>query len=151
MAYFTVSSYSSTSYLELTFDHAELTPEQRRGLKLLFDLDVPEWQRESESDKDLTGKLELNLQENRYGHKTPGIVISARISGAYVCRPVEGETVEVPPSEYEVREADRLTDKLNIMTAKEQLAYLKDLATAKAKPKTRPKYECVPAELASDE
>jgi hypothetical protein len=147
MASFSVYGNSLT----LNFERSELTDRQMRGLRLLFGkLDVPRWQMEGSGSKSVEGCIVIGKEGdwNTPAHSyKPGISLSVSVSEAYICRPVEGQTVEVNPSEYEVKEGEKLA----ALTPEEKLAYVEQLIASKTQPKVRPKYECVPAELAAKE
>ena len=149
MAYVNVTTgHNGFSTASLEFKHSELTADQLRGLKLLFPLDVPKWQRDSDSDtKSLEGTLRIKGKDWDNNELQTALELRCTIYGAYVCRPVEGETVEEQPPSYDIEEATELQS----LTDEQKIAYVNDLAAKKAAPKTRPKYECVPVELADKE
>lgn len=149
MADISISNSGVTTYLSMTFNHAELTAEQRRGLKMLFDLNVPAYQQAPgyQGSKDLTGSLNLNPGKSTYGYDTHHLNIHCTINSAYVCQPIEGETVEVAPDSYTLREGNALAN----LTVEEKLAYVEGLIAKKTLPQMRQKYECVPAESATKE
>lgn len=127
MANFSICINEWEKDCNISFDHSELTAQQRRGLKLLFDLDVPSWQKDNAGNKDLRGSLTFGA-----------VKLNCTIHRAYVCTPSETETE--PAQEWLQQEAATLT----AMTDAEAVEYVRNLAAQKLK--RRPVYECKPVE-----
>lgn len=121
----------TVGFVALNASYPQVAEDCRRKLKATFKLDVPWWQKDSDSNssgKDLEGQLDIM-----------GWEVRVRLAGAFVCT-IVGQKPK-PPSQYKVDEAE----KLRALTS-EQLAYLVALKIAELeKPGVSYDVECKPA------
>ena len=118
-------------FISLQAPYTAVSDEYRRKLKATFDLDVPWWQRDSDSDaghKDIEGKADMM-----------GWEVRVRLIAAFTCTIVGSKPK--PPAQYRIDEAQTLRE-----LTPEQLAYLVALKVAELeKPGVSYDVECKPA------
>ena len=118
-------------FVSLTASYPDVTDGDRRKLKAAFNLDVPWWQKDSDSDaggKDIEGKADIM-----------GWEVRVSLKGAFVCT-IVGQKPK-PPADHAVKEAE----KLKALTP-DQLAYLVALEIKRLeKPGVAYDVECKPA------
>jgi hypothetical protein len=123
-------SWSGESLGKISFkaQYSEVPEHVRRELKANFNLDVPSWQKESSSDKDIEGSTPYKNWQ-----------IKVYLTGAFTCEIIE--TKEKPACEINVERAEKI-ENLTV----EQLRYLVLLEAARLRA-PQPDYvvECKPA------